>query len=81
MSRLTQAAAALELTLSYDIEYVCTSKGYPEQGPTYSCGGTPAEPPEFDIKVMFNGVDIYNQLTESQQEEVYDHVRDDWESE
>jgi hypothetical protein len=25
------------------------SPGYPETGPTYACGGTPAEPPEIEV--------------------------------
>lgn len=31
--------------LSYEVEYRI-SPGCPEQGPTYACGGQPAEPPE-----------------------------------
>src|SRR5271168_4296982 len=33
--------------------------GYPERGPTWDCGGTPAEPPEVEImKVTANGVGV-----------------------
>ena len=33
--------------------------GYPERGPTYDCGGTPAEPPEVEIiRVTAGGVEI-----------------------
>ena len=27
-------------------------KGVPERGPTYACGGTPAEPPEVDVLTL-----------------------------
>jgi len=29
------------------------SPGRPQRGPTYSCGGEPAEPPEFEYYKMF----------------------------
>jgi hypothetical protein len=29
--------------------------GYPERGPTYDCGGTPAEPPEVEIVLVTAG--------------------------
>lgn len=33
--------------------------GYPERGPTYDCGGTPAEPAEVEIiRVMVAGIEI-----------------------
>jgi hypothetical protein len=33
--------------------------GYPERGPTYDCGGTPAEPPEVEIiRVTRAGIEI-----------------------
>src|SRR5208282_3268347 len=33
-----------------EVEYRVTSKGCPEQGPSYSSGGEPAEPPEWEIE-------------------------------
>ncbi len=30
-------------------DYKVTSPGAPEQGPTYSCGGQPAEPMEYEV--------------------------------
>jgi hypothetical protein len=73
-----QAATSIELTLNCDIEYTCTSEGSPEQGPTFACGGQPAEPPEFNIKVLFNGEDITTKLSQSQYDEVLDVVKDDY---
>jgi hypothetical protein len=73
-----QAAASIDLSFSCDIEYTCTSKGSPEQGPTFACGGQPAEPPEFNIKVLFRGHDITKMLTESHLEEVQQVVADDY---
>jgi len=35
--------------VSYDAKV--TSEGAPERGPTYACGGTPAEDPEFEVTV------------------------------
>ena len=29
-----------------------TYEGAPERGPTYACGGTPAEPPEFEVTIV-----------------------------
>jgi hypothetical protein len=40
------------------VEYVYRP-GRPEQGPTYDCGGQPAEPPEVEIiRVTANGIQI-----------------------
>ena len=39
------------------VDYVATYRatvtyeGAPERGPSYACGGTPAEPPEFEVTV------------------------------
>lgn len=78
---MKQLASAAELTLSCDVEYECTSKGYPETGPTYSCGGTPAEPPEFNIKVFLNGTDITTLLSQSQFDEIEQMVADEYSAE
>ncbi len=41
----------LELVIVYNY-----TRGYPEQGPTYSCGGEPAQPPDCEvISVTVNG--------------------------
>lgn len=41
----------IELVVTYSV-----SPGCPEQGPTYSCGGQPAEPPEVEIiAIKHNG--------------------------
>ena len=70
----------IEVVLDVEVEYTCVSKGRPEQGPTYSCGGQPAEPPEFQIdRVMCNGVDILNALSEDTLELLRDHAADDYE--
>lgn len=68
-----------ELTLDVEIEYTCISKGRPESGPTYDCGGQPAEPPEFQIdRVMCNGVDILLALSEDTLELLRDQAADDY---
>ena len=73
------SAFNLEVCLDVEIEYTCVSKGRPETGPTYSCGGEPAEPPEFQIdRVMCNGVDILNALSEDTLELLRDHAADDY---
>lgn len=39
-----------DASVEIDCEYVFTySPGYPEQGPTYDCGGEPAEGPEIEV--------------------------------
>ena len=40
---ITGAEAAFEVVVAYDVIW-----GAPETGPTYSCGGTPADPDEVD---------------------------------
>lgn len=43
-------------TLTMEVEIKMTSKGYPATGPSYSSGGEPAEPPEFEIEsITING--------------------------
>lgn len=74
--------------LSYDVtledcevEYTCISRGRPEQGPTYSCGGQPAEPPEFEITVRYNGQDITAMLDEDEMDDIRDRVLEDYNEE
>lgn len=44
----------VELVVTYSV-----TPGYPETGPTYSCGGTPAEPDEVEIvSIKHNGQPI-----------------------
>lgn len=64
-----------------EVEYTCISRGRPEQGPTYSCGGQPAEPPEFEITVRYNGQDITNILDEDVLDDIRDRVEDDYNEE
>jgi len=69
----------LEVCLDIEIEYTCISKGRPASGPTYDCGGTPAEGAEFQIdRVMSNGVDIMPALSEDTLELLRDHAADDY---
>lgn len=75
-------------TLSYDVmledcevEYTCISRGRPAQGPTYSCGGQPTEPPEFEIIVRYNGQDITNILDEDALDDIRDRVEEDYNEE
>jgi hypothetical protein len=71
-----------ELNLDVEVEYTLISKGRPEQGPTYSCGGQPAEPPEFQIdRVMCNGVDILLALSEDTLDLLRDEVAEDYDAE
>ena len=68
-----------ELNLEVEVEYTCVSKGRPESGPTYSCGGEPAEPPEFEIdRVMLNGVDVRNALSDEMLDELRNRVAEDY---
>jgi hypothetical protein len=67
----------IEIDLDVEVEYTCISKGRPASGPTYSCGGELAEPPEFQIdRVMCNGIDILLALSEDTLELLRDHVAD-----
>lgn len=69
-----------DLNLDVEVEYTCISKGRPASGPTYSCAGEPAEPPEFQIdRVMCNGVDILNALSEDTLDLLRDQAADDYE--
>lgn len=67
-----------EIRLDVEVEYTCIYKGRPESGPTYDCGGEPAEPPEFDIKVRYNGLDITNTLDDDVLMDIRAEVEDDW---
>ena len=69
----------IEINLDVEIEYTCISKGRPASGPSYSSGGEPAESPEFQIdRVMCNGVDILNALSEDTLELLRDYATDDY---
>lgn len=75
-------------TLSYDVtledcevEYTCISRGRPATGPTYDCGGQPAESPEFDITVRYNGQDITLILDEDVLDDIRDRVEEDYNEE
>jgi hypothetical protein len=71
----------LEVNIDVEVEYTLISKGRPATGPSYSCGGEPAEPPEFQIdRVMSNGVDIMLALSEDTLELLRDHANDDYSS-
>lgn len=50
MKHVTICFPALGTDLVADIFYRITSRGCPEQGPTYASGGQPAEPPEWEIE-------------------------------
>jgi hypothetical protein len=73
-----QCASSIELTINFDINYTCTSKGCPEQGPTFASGGQPAEPPEFDYQVYWNSHDITHMLSDFQKVEVEQLIADDY---
>lgn len=40
--------------------------GAPERGPTYACGGTPADPPEIWIEVVRNAYGVPIELTDAE---------------
>ncbi len=50
MASVSVCLSILDADFVAEIEYRITSRGAPETGPTYSCGGQPAEPPEWDIE-------------------------------
>lgn len=51
-----------------DVEYTVTP-GYPERGPSYACGGTPADPPE--IEILSSKVDgKHAELTDAEIEKI-----------
>lgn len=44
-------------TITLEFEVKMTSKGSPARGPSFSSGGEPAEPPEFEIEtISFEGI-------------------------
>jgi hypothetical protein len=68
-----------DICLEVEVEYTCVSKGRPESGPTYSCAGEPAEPPEFEIdRVMYNGTDIKSSLSDDLLEDLREQVAEDY---
>jgi hypothetical protein len=68
--------------LDVEVEYTLISKGRPATGPTYSCGGEPAEGAEFQIdRVMSNGVDILLALSDDTLDLLREQVAEDYEAE
>ena len=65
-----------EVVLDCEVEYTYLTRGRPATGPTYDCGGQPAEAPEFDVKVMANGHDITLMLTDDQLESLREEAAD-----
>lgn len=58
--------------------------GRPEQGPTYACGGQPAEPPEIEIvSVKQNGKEVFlsDDEMETLEQEAWNRAEDDWRDE
>lgn len=70
-----------EVELECEIEWDLVSKGRPASGPTYSCGGQPAEAPEFEITVRCNGIDITSALSDEQMDEIRNQVEEDYNAE
>jgi hypothetical protein len=58
--------------ITAEVTYEVTSWGAPESGPTYSSGGEPAEPPEFEIeKIIIDGKEInFDDLSSDDQEKI-----------
>ena len=53
----------LKVTMLLDVEYVETHKRVPEAPPSYSHGGLPAEPAEYQItSVRLNGFELFPHL-------------------
>lgn len=61
--------------------------GMPERGPTYSCGGTPAEPDEIEILKIeagqdesgwSKGQDITDLITEQEYDYIESQLYDNW---
>ena len=48
----TVTVTILETNFEVDYDFTITASGSPETGPSYSSGGEPAEPAEFDIEVI-----------------------------
>ena len=69
-----------EVVLETEVEYTLISRGRPATGPTYSCGGQPAEAPEYEITVRANGIDITAALSDEQLDEIRARVEEDDES-
>lgn len=70
-----------EVALECEVEWDLISKGRPASGPTYSCAGEPAEPPEFEITVRCNGIDITSALSETQMDEIRNQVEEEYNTE
>jgi len=46
------AVTILETNFEVEYEFEITASGSPETGPSYSSGGEPAEPAEFEITIL-----------------------------
>jgi hypothetical protein len=81
--------ADIEVTIVYNdedvdatVDYTVTYWGAPEQGPTYSCGGQPAEGPEFEINSITVGEeevkwdDLSKDNQEQIEEAIYEQIKD-----
>ena len=66
-----------EVVLETEVEYTLISRGRPATGPTYSCGGEPAEAPEYEIIIRCNGLDITAALSDEQLDEIRARVEED----
>jgi hypothetical protein len=73
---LMRGRREIELVVTYSM-----TPGYPETGPSYACGGTPAEPAEIEIiSAQQNGLNFH--LTEEEHGalwvEACERSGDDW---
>ena len=57
MQHVSVCFPILGVDLVADVYYRVTSRGCPEQGPTYDSGGQPAEAPEWEIDRILVGPD------------------------
>lgn len=51
--------------------------GYPERGPSYDCGGTPAEPPgieDFSVFRKISGIEVEVEDVDDIHDELYDAI-------
>jgi hypothetical protein len=46
------AVTILDTNLEVEYDFKITAHGCPERGPSYSSGGEPAEPAEFELEVL-----------------------------
>ena len=82
MSRRAPRSMDFDMMLVYDGHTVRVTgrvtPGQPEQGPTYSCGGQPAEPPEIEDLCVYaedgTEMEVDDEIFESMQDEILEHV-------